>query len=89
VKRFDPSSFSMIGVSSDDAATLLSRKESMALPWPNIAEGSLWGANNSRWGISGHGQLFVVDQQGVIRARDLHGKELEGKVRELLQERRR
>jgi peroxiredoxin len=76
--------FVFIGVQRDETIdTVLESLESKAITWR-----VWWDGENKRistpWNIRGWPSTFVLDQRGVIRFRDLRGKELSNAVRSLL-----
>lgn len=80
--------FALIGVNSDDdLETLRAVVKEKDLTWPSFFDGgSTSGPIARAWEVRGWPTIFVIDADGVIRARDLRGEELEAKVHELLAE---
>ena len=52
--------------------------------WPNVFAGSTKAEKVLAWGVEGFPTTFVLDQDGVIRAKGLRGAELEALVDELV-----
>ncbi|MCE3014402.1 MAG: redoxin domain-containing protein [Pirellula sp.] len=76
--------FVFIGVQRDETIdTVLESLESKAITWR-----VWWDGEDKRistqWNIRGWPSTFVLDQRGVIRFRDIRGKELSNAVRSLL-----
>ena len=88
VKQFAQRPFALVGVNSDeDLEELRAVVEKQDLSWPSFFDGgSTSGPIATAWGIRGWPTIFVLDAEGVIRAKDLRGEELEAKLEELLTE---
>ncbi|MEM6366154.1 MAG: TlpA disulfide reductase family protein [Planctomycetota bacterium] len=84
IEEMSDEPFVFIGVQGDETIdTVHESLESKAITW------RVWwdGADkriSSRWNIRGWPSIFVFDQRGVIRFRDLRGKELSNAVRSLM-----
>ena len=78
--------FALLGVNSDgDAAKVKSIMAGEGLTWRNAIDGSTNGPWASAWNIHGWPTLFLLDKDGVIRAREgLRGDEMLPAVRKLL-----
>ncbi len=87
-KKFSADGFEIVGVSLDIHASELQRViESYGIPWPVAFEGKQW--DNSLAQLYRVYQIptsYLLDRQGRIRYRDLHGEELAARVAELLAE---
>jgi peroxiredoxin len=83
VAKFADRPFAFIGVSADhDLADLQEFLSKQKLPWPNIFdEGNIL---VRAWEIEYFPSIFVIDQAGVIRYRDVTGSKLEQAVSSLL-----
>ena len=84
--------FEIIGISLDDDGDALARfvegREGMA--WPNIFEGDAWGSPiGDEYGVEAIPFTLLLDGEGVIRYRDLHGARLKEAIAELLAEQAR
>lgn len=78
VEKFQGRPFALIGVNSDiDRAEARRAVRDEALTWRSFFDGSP-GPIASRWRIRGWPTLFLIDHDGVIRARDIVGPELDG-----------
>lgn len=61
--------------------------ESYGMTWKNVSELKGWGGEaNKRFGVNGIPATFLIDKNGNIAAKDLHGEQLEKKIQELLAE---
>jgi hypothetical protein len=79
--------FTLLGINSDPSRSAL--KKIMAdeqITWPNIYDGTPGqGPIANRWNVSGWPTIYVLDQEGVIRHRDLRDEALEKAVVKLLE----
>lgn len=87
--RLKEKPFALVGVNGDDdraKAKQTTAKENMA--WPSFWSGpeGPHGGICQAWNISHWPAVYVLDARGVIRFRDLHGKELDNAVAALLAE---
>jgi len=84
--RYRSKGFGVIGVSLDtDAAAWKKAIQNDGYTWTNL--GDLKGFDSpvtKKYHIEAIPRNFLIDNKGVIIARDLHGKELEAKLNELL-----
>ncbi|WP_182871492.1 TlpA family protein disulfide reductase, partial [Rhodopirellula sp. JC639] len=84
IEEMSEEQFVFVGVQGDETIdTVHESLESKAITW------RVWwdGADkriSTQWNIRGWPSTFVLDQRGVIRYRDLRGKELSNAVRSLL-----
>jgi thiol-disulfide isomerase/thioredoxin len=86
VQRLKDKPFVLVSVSADDEKQTL--KEFVAdnnMPWTHWWNGSEGGIVED-WSVKGFPTIFVLDAKGVIRHKDLRGKELEDAVNDLLKE---
>ena len=88
VKDLADQNFALVGVNSDDSVEAARRAvEEHDLNWPSFFDGgSKSGPIATAWGVRGWPTVYVIDAEGVIRAKDLRGDELEAMVRKLLAE---
>jgi thiol-disulfide isomerase/thioredoxin len=89
VAKFKDRPFVIVGVNGDDdraKAKEVMEKEKMT--WPSFWNGDKGpdGPLSRAWNVRGWPTIYVLDAKGVIRAKDLRGKELEAAVEELLKE---
>jgi thiol-disulfide isomerase/thioredoxin len=86
VKKLKDKPFALVSVSADDEVQTL--KEFVAdndMPWTHWWSGSEAGVVDD-WNVKGFPTIYVLDAKGVIRHKDLRGKELEDAVNDLLKE---
>ncbi len=78
--------FSFVGINSDESRSVL--KTLMAdekITWPQIYDGEPGdGEIANRWNVSSWPTIYVLDHEGVIRAKDVRDQEMEDAVKELL-----
>jgi thiol-disulfide isomerase/thioredoxin len=89
VAKFKDKPFVIVGVNGDDERTKAQEvmtKEKMT--WPSFWNGDKGpdGPLSRAWNVRGWPTIYVLDAKGVIRAKNLRGKELETAVEELLKE---
>ena len=88
--RMDKNKFAMIGVDSDfklDRAQVKKYVENKGMAWRQIwDDGSVQGTVARQWGVRSWPTTYVLDHKGVIRFRDVHQKELDHAVDELIRE---
>ncbi|MEZ5989117.1 MAG: TlpA disulfide reductase family protein [Planctomycetota bacterium] len=79
VEKFEGRPFTILGVNSDaDRDKIRETCEEKKLTWPSFWDGgSTQGPIASRWNVSAWPTIYVLDDKGVIRARDLRGEPLE------------
>jgi hypothetical protein len=91
VKRLESKPFALLGINSDSDREKL--KE--VLKKEEITWRSWWDGGNSsgpvasKWNVTSWPTIYVLDAKGVIRYRDVRGKDLDEAVDKLLQEMRR
>ncbi len=77
----------MIGINTDtDKAEYAAKAKEHELNWRDAWQGGPDGPIPSEWGIRMFPTNFVIDAEGRIRHRDVHGDKLERVVAELLAE---
>lgn len=77
----------IVGVSFDEKADSWKQAvEALKLPWPQMSDLKGWKSEAAKlYDITGIPALILIDQQGTIIAKDLHGEALKKKIEELLQ----
>jgi hypothetical protein len=87
VERLKDKPFALLGVNSDGTAEEL--KEILArenITWRQAVDGDTSGPWATQWNVHGWPTIYILDAQGVIRYRDLRGKEMEDAILKLLAE---
>ena len=80
--------FQLVGINSDKDRDSLSRfLDANQVKWTNVVDGGTDGATARAWRIDSWPANFLVDGNGVIRARDVPAEKLEGEIRSLLKNR--
>lgn len=80
--------FALIGVNSDaspeEVKRIVAEKD---LPWRSFFDGGgTDGPISTQWNVRGWPTIFVIDHEGVIRARGARGEELDALLARLLEE---
>ena len=90
-EEYQDQGFEIIGVSLDEDQGALVRflEEREGMDWPNIYMAGGWGSPIAdEYGVNAIPFTLLLDGEGVIRYRDLHGARLKEAVAELLEEAR-
>jgi hypothetical protein len=91
VKRLESKPFALLGINSDsDREKLKEVLKKEEITWRSWWDGgSTSGPIASKWNVTGWPTIYVLDAKGVIRHRDVRGKDLDEAVDKLLQEMKR
>ena len=86
VEKMKQRPFAMVGVNCDeDRAEAQKVAEREKMTWKNFWDGR-WGRITQEWHVQTYPMTFVIDHKGIIRHRNLNGKELEAAVENLVKE---
>ena len=89
VKKMEDKPFALLGINSDtdkDALKKVLEKEKITWrSWWNGPKGTS-GPLSETWNVRGWPTTYVIDSKGVIRHKDLRGKELDDAVDRLVKE---
>ncbi len=87
-QKYHKRGFEIIGLSLDyDLDSLRTYLDENNITWPQIADGQGWDmALADLFNIEALPRNYLLDRNGVIRYKNLHGRNLEAKVYELLNE---
>src|SRR6516162_1036830 len=88
VKRLENRPFALIGINSDQDRNALKKVlEEEKITWRSFWNGgSTNGPISNAWKVRGWPTIYVLDGNGVIRAREVRGEAMDGVVDELLAE---
>ena len=88
VKEYGNRPFAIIGVNSDrDLEQIRGIVKEKNLTWRSFWNGgSTQGPISTRWGVTGWPTIYVLDAEGVIRAKNVRGPELEEWIDRLVEE---
>jgi hypothetical protein len=89
VKRLADKPFALIGVNSDkDLEKLKPRLKEEQITWRSFWNGpdGTGGPISKRWGVTGWPTIYVIDHEGVIRAKGVRGEAMDKAVDLLLAE---
>jgi hypothetical protein len=87
VKRLEGEPFALVGVNSDrDLAKLHARMKEEGITWPSFWNGEKGtsGPISKAWNVTGWPTIYVLDPEGVIRAKNVRGEALDAAVNALL-----
>lgn len=87
VKRLEGKPFALIGINSDGPVDEV--KQILAdnqITWRQAIDESTSGKWATAWNIHGWPTIYVLDENGVIRFRDVRGEEMDKAVDKLLEE---
>lgn len=85
-KRYSPDDFVLLGVNCDERAraqAVIDRGDVTWRSWPDGQQGPI----AEQWQIQSIPTIYVLDKNGVIRAKDVRGEELDQSIEMLLEER--
>ena len=87
VEKLKNRPFALLGLNSDGDRSVVNKiLKEQGIKWRQGILGSTEGALAKKWNVSGWPTVFILDEKGVIRYRDLRGDELEKAVEKLLDE---
>jgi hypothetical protein len=88
VKRLKGKPFALIGVNSDrDRSTIKEVMKKENITWRSFWNGgSTGGPISTKWGVRGWPTIYVLDAKGVIRYKNVRGKDMDEAVDTLLKE---
>ena len=89
-KRFHPVGFEVLSVSLDeDKKAWLRAIRTDGLSWKQLVDTTAWNSPVAKaWDVLGVPNSFLIDPEGNVIARNLHGNELEKKLEELYKRQR-
>jgi len=84
VQRLADKPFTLLGINSDKSRSALQKIISeQSITWPQIHDGT-GGPIARQWNVKSWPTIYVIDQKGVIRYRNVRGEALEKAVAGLL-----
>ncbi len=87
VKRLANEPFALIGVNSDPKQNVLAALKRDNITWRSFWDGGTTsGPIASRWNVRGWPTIYVLDQKGVIRYKNVRGEAMDKAVDALLAE---
>lgn len=78
--------FALVGVNSDPIEELAAIQKKHQITWRSFAAGDGGGEIAKAWNVRGWPTIYILDAEGVIRAKNLRDEAMEKKVEELLAE---
>ena len=83
--RDDP--FALVGVNTDRSKDKYRKKaEEMGVNWRSAWQGSTSGPITAQWQVQAYPTTYVIDAEGRLRYRNVHGEDLDRAVAALLDE---
>ena len=88
VEKYASRPFAIVGINSDTSPEKLRGvMAGKSLTWSSFFDnGSTGGPIASKWGVRGWPTIYVLDAEGVIRAKNVRGPELEEWIDRLVEE---
>lgn len=86
VEKWKDEPFAIIGVNSDEKEKLKEMVKDGTTTWRNFTDVQEGGKISKKWGVSGWPTIFLIDHKGVIRYKDLRGKQMEDALKKLIEE---
>ena len=87
VSRLEEAPFALVGVNSDPAEDYREAIIKEEITWTSFWDGgSTDGPISTKWGVQGWPTIFIIDQEGIIRAKNKRGEDMDEVVDELLAE---
>ena len=87
VKRMENKPFNLIGINSDPKEHIQKRMVEEKITWPFFWDGgSTDGPIANAWNVKSWPTIYVLDSKGVIRFKNVRGKQLDEAVDSLLKE---
>jgi peroxiredoxin len=85
--RYKEKPFAVVSVNTDERREPLKTSiDAGKVTWPCWWDGGTDGPITTRWGVSGHPTVYVLDRQGVIRFKNVHGDAIDRAVASLIDE---
>ena len=87
VERLKNEPFALLGINSDGPAEQVKKiLEKEGIAWRQAIDGSTEGPWATKWGVSGWPTIYVIDAKGVIRHKNVRGKQMEEAAIKLIAE---
>ena len=89
VKKYADRPFTIIGVNSDrDLEKLKKRMKAENITWRSFwcGKAGTGGPIPTKWNVSGWPTIYLIDAEGVIRAKNVRGKQLDEWIEKLVAE---
>ena len=87
VAKLKDKPFALVGVNSDESRdALITWQKENGVTWRSAFDGSTSGPIATAWNVRGWPTIYILDANGVIRFKNLRGKEMEEAVEKLLAE---
>jgi hypothetical protein len=89
VSRLEEEPFALVGVNSDPTEDYHEAIEREEITWPSFWDGgSTSGPISTKWGVRGWPTIYILDHEGIIRAKNKRGEKMDEVVDQLLEEMR-
>lgn len=72
VQRLASEPFVLLGINSDPVEKAPGILKEQGITWPNILQGTTDGPISTAWNVQGWPTIYLIDKDGVIRAKGHH-----------------
>jgi hypothetical protein len=87
VQRLAGKPFALVGVNSDsDREHIKQRMKEENITWPSFWNNGTGGEISQKWNVHSWPTIYVIDDKGVIRQKDIRGQQLDDAIDGLLKE---
>lgn len=87
VRRLADEPFALVGVNSDPADDYREAIVRDTITWPSFWDGgSTDGPISTKWAVYGWPDIYVLDHEGIIRAKDVREEDMDEIIDQLLEE---
>jgi hypothetical protein len=86
VKRLQSQPFALVGINSDKGGAEAVKKilKDREITWRQAIDGSTSGPLATKWNVQSWPTIYVLDDKGVIRYKDVRGEDMDKAVDELI-----
>lgn len=87
VEKYSADPFAIVGINSDSSIEKAREVvEKNKINWLSFYDGSPGGPISTRWNVTGWPTIYLIDAKGIIRYKNIRGKEMDDAIELLVQE---